>query len=242
MDKAAAVEYNSPIYLQLREVVRSKIEDGEYAPGTAIPSENALAATYGINRLTVRSAIDALVSEGLLKRVQGKGVYVVAWIERDLEVLGGFTQTMNEKNVETRRKILLKGQRRAGEKYGSIFHIREDGLLYYIKRLDYADQEPIAIQEIYIPYNLVPKMEGIDLTVFSMFEIYNFYGINPVRAWQTLDLVQLTQSDARLINLDKDQTVFLFSCTTYDESGRVIEYSKSYTRGDKCNFHVHFRK
>lgn len=242
MDKAAAVEYNSPIYLQLREVVRSKIEDGEYAPGTAIPSENALAATYGINRLTVRSAIDALVSEGLLKRVQGKGVYVVAWIERDLEVLGGFTQTMNEKNVETRRKILLKGQRRAGEKYGSIFHIREDGLLYYIKRLDYADQEPVAIQEIYIPYNLVPKMEGIDLTVFSMFEIYNFYGINPVRAWQTLDLVQLTQSDARLINLDKDQTVFLFSCTTYDESGRVIEYSKSYTRGDKCNFHVHFRK
>lgn len=242
MDKAAAVEYNSPIYLQLREVVRSKIEDGEYAPGTAIPSENALAATYGINRLTVRSAIDALVSEGLLKRIQGKGVYVVAWIERDLEVLGGFTQTMNEKNVETRRKILLKGQRRAGEKYGSIFHIREDGLLYYIKRLDYADQEPIAIQEIYIPYNLVPKMEGIDLTVFSMFEIYNFYGINPVRAWQTLDLVQLTQSDARLINLDKDQTVFLFSCTTYDESGRVIEYSKSYTRGDKCNFHVHFRK
>lgn len=242
MDKAAAVEYNSPIYLQLREVVRSKIEDGEYAPGTAIPSENALAATYGINRLTVRSAIDALVSEGLLKRVQGKGVYVVAWIERDLEVLGGFTQTMNEKNVETRRKILLKGQRRAGEKYGSIFHIREDGLLYCIKRLDYADQEPIAIQEIYIPYNLVPKMEGIDLTVFSMFEIYNFYGINPVRAWQTLDLVQLTQSDARLINLDKDQTVFLFSCTTYDESGRVIEYSKSYTRGDKCNFHVHFHK
>ena len=119
MAKPAEVSYNAPIYLQLREVVRSKIEDGEYAPGTAIPSENLLASTYGINRLTVRSAIDALVNEGLLKRVQGKGVYVVAQIERDLEVLGGFTQTMNAKNVETRRKILSKGQRRAGEKYGA---------------------------------------------------------------------------------------------------------------------------
>ena len=86
MAKPAEVSYNAPIYLQLREVVRSKIEDGEYAPGTAIPSENLLASTYSINRLTVRSAIDALVNEGLLKRVQGKGVYVVAQIERDLEV------------------------------------------------------------------------------------------------------------------------------------------------------------
>lgn len=242
MAKTAEVAYNAPIYLQLREVVRSKIEDGEYAPGTAIPSENVLAATYGINRLTVRNAIDALVSEGLLKRVQGKGVYVVAQIERDLEVLGGFTQTMDEKNVQTKRKILLKGQRKAGEKYAAVFGIHEQDTLYYIKRLDYADEEAIAIQEIYIPYNLVPKVEGIDLSVFTMFEIYKFYGINPVRAWQTLDLVQLTQSDARLININKDQTVFLFSCTTYDENGRVIEYSKSYTRGDKCNFKVHFHK
>ncbi len=242
MTKTAEVGYDAPIYLQLREVVRSKIEDGEYAPGTAIPSENTLAATYGINRLTVRSAIDALVSEGVLKRVQGKGVYVVAQIERDLEVLGGFTQTMNEKNLETRKKILLKGQRRAGEKFAKLFNINGDDTLYYIKRLDYANEEPIAIQEIFIPYNLVPKMEGIDLSVFSMFEIYKFYGINPVRAWQTLDLVQLTQSDARLININKEQTVFLFGCTTYDENGRVIEYSKSYTRGDKCNFTVHFHK
>lgn len=240
MAKPAEVSYNAPIYLQLREVVRSKIEDGEYAPGTAIPSENLLASTYGINRLTVRSAIDALVNEGLLKRVQGKGVYVVAQIERDLEVLGGFTQTMNAKNVETRRKILSKGQRRAGEKYGTIFGIEPDDMLYFIRRLDYADEEPIAIQEIYIPYNLVPKMEGIDLSVFSMYEIYKFYGINPVRAWQTLDLVQLTQSDARLININKDQTVFLFGCTTYDDHNRVIEYSKSYTRGGQMQLYGTF--
>ena len=90
------IDYQSPIYLQLREVVRAKIEDGEYPPGTAIPSENVLAETYGINRLTVRNAIDALVKEGLLKRVQGKGVYVMVKFERDLEVLGGFSQTMND--------------------------------------------------------------------------------------------------------------------------------------------------
>lgn len=242
MKEEGKIGYQSCIYLQLREVVRNKIEEGEYLPGTAIPSENVLAETYGINKLTVRNAVDELVEEGLLKRVQGKGVYVMAPIERDLEVLGGFTQTMNEKNVHSKKKLLQKGQRRAGSKYASTLGISDEDMIYYIKRLDYANEEPIALQEIYIPYNLVPKVEGIDLSVFSMFEIYKFYGINPVRALQTLDLVNLTQADARLLNITKKQTVFLFSCTTYDENGRVIEFSRSYTRGDKCNFSVHFHK
>ncbi|MGN6712857.1 GntR family transcriptional regulator [Anaerocolumna jejuensis] len=240
--ESAGIDYQSSIYLQLREVVRNKIEEGEYLPGTAIPSENALADMYGINRLTVRNAIDELVNEGLLKRVQGKGVYVLAPIERDLEVLGGFSQTMYDKNLQPKKKILQRDQRKAGSKYAEMFKINEEDDLYYIKRLDYADGEAIALQEIFIPYNLVPKMEGIDPTVFSMFEIYKFYGINPVRAWQTLDLVSLTPADARLLDIKKDQTVFLFSCITYDESENVIEYSRSYTRGDKCNFTVHFHK
>lgn len=242
MKKSAEIDYQSSIYLQLREVVRNKIEEGEYLPGTAIPSENVLAETYGINRLTVRNAIDELVNEGLLKRVRGKGVYVLAPIERDLEVLGGFSQTMKDKNLQSKKKILQKGQRKAGKKYAELFGINEEDQLYYIKRLDYAGGEAIAMQEIFIPYNLVPKVEGIDLSVFSMFEIYKFYEINPVRAWQTLDLVHLTQADARFLDITKDQTVFLFSCTTYDENDRVIEYSRSYTRGDKCNFSVHFHK
>ena len=64
--KMNEVSYKSPLYIQLREVIRSKIEDGEYPPGTAIPSENQLAETYSLNRLSVRSAMDALENEGLI--------------------------------------------------------------------------------------------------------------------------------------------------------------------------------
>ena len=65
-----------PLYLQLREEVRRKIENGEYAPGTAIPSEKQLADTHGMHRLSVRNALKALIREGLLKSIQGKGIYV----------------------------------------------------------------------------------------------------------------------------------------------------------------------
>lgn len=82
--------YKSPLYIQLREVIRNKIEDGEYPVGTAIPSESQLAETYNLNPLSVRSALSALKYEGLLRSVQGKGVFVNgSKTERDLETLGG---------------------------------------------------------------------------------------------------------------------------------------------------------
>ena len=98
----ATVDYKSPIYLQLREVVRNKIEEGEYPPGTAIPSENELSEMYGVNRLTVRNAMDALVNEGLLKRIQGKGVFVVGnRIERDLDTLFRRIDTITAEDLQT---------------------------------------------------------------------------------------------------------------------------------------------
>ena len=85
----------SPLYIQLKEIIRAKIEDGEYAPGSSIPSENQLAETYGINRVSVHSALSALEGEGLIKSVQGKGFFVVGpKVTHDLETLGGFHQTL----------------------------------------------------------------------------------------------------------------------------------------------------
>ena len=241
--KQNEINYRSPIYLQLREVIRNKIEDGEYLPGMAIPSENDLADTYGINRMTVRNAIDVLVSEGILKRVQGKGVYVVGnKVERDLETLGGFTQTMRERNKLPYTKVMVKALRKAGDKYALIFGIRPEDEIYYVKRLCSADSEPISLDEIYIPRDIVPKLEDIDLGVFSLFEVYDFCNVNITKASQTLDLTQLEQKDARMLGIDADLSVMLFECTSYDDKDRVVEFQRTYTRGDKCNFNVHFHK
>jgi GntR family transcriptional regulator len=237
------INFKSPIYLQLREVIRSRIEDGEYLPGMAIPSENDLADTYKINRMTVRNAIDALVNEGILKRVQGKGVYVIGnKVERDLETLGGFTQTMRSRNTRPSTKVLAKTLRKAGDKYSLVFGIGPADDIYYIKRICSADDEPISLEEIFIPKYVVPELEGVDLGVFSIYDVYDFYGINITKAWQTLDLTKLDPRDARMLEIDPELSVLLFECTSFDDKERVIEFTRNYTRGDKCNFNVHFHR
>lgn len=243
MGKDSTISYSSPIYLQLREVVRTKIEEGEYLPGTAIPSENEFSEIYGINRLTVRNAIDALVAEGMLKRVQGKGVFVVGnKDEHTLDTIGGFTQTAIEKKAHQSTKIVSKTKRLAGDYFSHIFNISPDDVIYYVKQIYFADDEPISLKEMFIPMDIVPKLDGIDLTVFDIIEVYDFYGVNLTYANQILNLSKLDANDARLLNVDPESTVFSFICKSFDNNDRMIEFSQTYTRGDKCNFTVNFHK
>ncbi|BES66617.1 GntR family transcriptional regulator [Gottschalkiaceae bacterium SANA] len=241
MKEEKAIDYQSPIYLQVRKAIRDQIDSGEFLPGMSIPSENELAELYGIHRLTVRNAISVLVMEGLLKSVKGKGVFVVGpKMERDLDTLGGFTKTMKAKGAQPSTKVLIKAIRQAGEKYAMIFHIRPENEIYYIKRICFADGEPVSLEEIYIPTELIPNFDEIDLAVFSIYEIYDFYGVQLTRADQTLDLTTLPYKDAKRLGIDPSDSVLLFSGTSYDENNRIIEFSRTYTRGDKSDFTVHF--
>ena len=48
------MDYRMPLYMQLKEIIIKRIEDGEYLPGEKIPSEREMADTYGVNRMTVK--------------------------------------------------------------------------------------------------------------------------------------------------------------------------------------------
>ena len=65
-----------PLYVQTKALLERALEAGEWAPGTAIPAEVALAARFGVSQGTVRKAIGALAAENLLVRKQGKGTFV----------------------------------------------------------------------------------------------------------------------------------------------------------------------
>ena len=65
----------TPIYVQLREILRAHI-NSSCPPGSALPSERDLSERFGLARMTVRQAIDALVGEEVIERVVGLGTFV----------------------------------------------------------------------------------------------------------------------------------------------------------------------
>jgi len=66
------------IAAQLAGLLRARIGSGELARGKPLPGESALMQQYGVTRHTVDTAVRALVAEGLVYVVEGRGAYV-AW-------------------------------------------------------------------------------------------------------------------------------------------------------------------
>jgi DNA-binding GntR family transcriptional regulator len=66
-----------PLYQQVAAVLRARIESGDLPPGRALPSETQLMGEFGVSRITARHAVRLLADEGLVKVVQGRGVFVL---------------------------------------------------------------------------------------------------------------------------------------------------------------------
>lgn len=104
-----------------------------------------------------------------------------------------------------------------------MFGIKPEEPIFYIKRMCYADGDSISLEELYIPHYLIPKMEGIDLSVFSVYEVYEMYGDSfsrkQSRHWIWFVLVL---NEAKLLGIDAGTPVMLFQSLTYDTDGRAI--------------------
>ncbi|WP_282083942.1 GntR family transcriptional regulator [Streptomyces tendae] len=74
----AEIDHEGPVtpYRQLAEILKARIDRGDWAEGRPIASENSLVQQYGLARTTVRRAIAALVEERIVWTVQGRGTYV----------------------------------------------------------------------------------------------------------------------------------------------------------------------
>ena len=76
-----------PLYRQIAERLRSKIDSGELEPGSQLPTEDELMSTYHASRNTVRGAINQLTIRGLVNTLQGRGTFVAEQVNPILTTL-----------------------------------------------------------------------------------------------------------------------------------------------------------
>lgn len=65
-----------PQFRQLADLLRGQILDGTFGPGEGLPTQESLAAEYGLSVTTIRQAVDLLRREGLVESIRGRGVFV----------------------------------------------------------------------------------------------------------------------------------------------------------------------
>ncbi len=148
-------------HVQVREYVRGLIQGAE--PGSPAPSERELVQHFGVARMTVRQALDALVSEGLLERVPGRGTFV-ARARIDVQVrLSSYTEEMNRRGMAPDARTLLARMESAGPGVARALEIEEGDKVVHWQRLRLADSIVPKFLEQPLPDSLYAELLRRDL-------------------------------------------------------------------------------
>ena len=144
------------------QTLKRNIQEGTYPYGTALPAERELAESFGLNRSTVRAAIQTLVEEGLLKKVQGKGTFVMRHARDNAYThFRGMSELLKNHGYVPSSRILYTGPTPAGYKLSHLLQVGEDTVLYRIMRLRLGNGLPVSIENTFVPYELIPDIDSV---------------------------------------------------------------------------------
>lgn len=222
-----------PLYLQLQGLIRDAIMKGVAAKGSGIPAERDLAVEYNISRITVRKAIEGLVEEGLLIRRRGAGTFVAGRVDKVFSKLSSFSEDM-----EARGRIA--SSRWISRSVGIVTPDEAMGLalspgtqVMRFNRVRLADDEPMALEFTTIAPECLDSVDDVDTSLYAALERT---GHRPVRALQRLRAVPVGAQHARILEIDTGDPVLLIERCGFLPDGRVVEFTRSYYRGDAYDF------
>lgn len=229
-----------PLYYQLKEILIELIDNEELKPGDAIPTERELCEIHGISRMTARKAIVDLATEGIVYREQGKGTFVAEpKMKQQLSQLKSFTEQMREKGLKTSTSILSFAIKEATKKICNHLNLIDDKTVLEIKRLRYVEEQPIAFETVWLPFNMCSTLTRDMLEGESLYKVLReTYGYKINHAKQSIEPIAITEYESKLLDLEPKTLALLFRRTTYLDDGRAIEYTKTINRSDKYKYEV----
>lgn len=243
MVQAAASQVMAPKYFVLKQIIISKIDGHEYGEDSPIPSERELVQTYHVSRITVRRAIDELVKEGYLYKIQGRGTFVKSEeYSQDLVSITSCTQDVINLGMTPRRKVISAQVLDAADTQRSVLELSRGDQVFRLERIYYADETPINHTVTYLPYKLFIGIDAYDFSSESLYDVLEReYSVRITNAKRSVEAVLAKGKVADYLGVKPGVPILFFGCVTYGEvrGKRVpIENFDCYYRSDKFKFYI----
>ena len=227
------------IYSQIAKLLKEEIAS-HLAPGVCLPSENELAERFGVNRHTVRRAVDDLILEGLLERRHGRGTFVLdAPADYVLGSGSRFTETFESLGKTASSRILRKLVVPARGGVATRLRLAENEPVIWIESLRLADGRPICVISHFLPQRAFPDSLA-DYPGGSLHEhLSTRYGLK-LRRIESLVSAALPQGDdASLLGMAQNQPVLrVKSVNVGERDGTPLEYALTRFRADRIQLRI----
>ena len=231
-----------PLYLQLKNTLLNRIDNGELLPGERLESERDLSEKYGVNRQTVRSALNVLIEDGVLVKVPYKGTFVAQQIMKpswgtydDANDHRGFSSFLKAQGYSISSKVLVSEKIEPTTSIRAHLKLEEGEDVYCLERVRYYNGEPFSVEIAYIPYKYVEGIENYDFSQVSLYDFMATKDHDPCDFHRSL-IVQFPDERVSKLLGNMKEPVYRFQYIGYDQENNVVEYTHSYIRSDKSTY------
>lgn len=221
-------------HVVVREHVRSLVQGA--APGTPAPSERELVSQFGVARMTVRQALDALVVEGLLERMPGRGTFV-ARPRRERGQVTSFSEVVARRGQVAESTTVLARLEQAGPGVARALQTDPGAAVVHWKRIRRAGGETICIQDAYLTPETVPGL--LDALPESLYQALDRHQLRPTWSEDAIRADLASDEERTLLDLTGEDPIPVLRVARralHDE--RVVEVSSSVYRTDRFTLHL----
>jgi GntR family transcriptional regulator len=229
-----------PLHHQVYLDLRAALDASELKAGDRVPPERELATRYGCSVITIRRALDELAREHRIERIRGRGTFVLApRVELDGAGTMSFAEEMRERGHAPETRLVEAREATADEAAAAALGLPLGAPIFVITRLRLANGVPLILEEASLPAIRFPRLLASDLATQSLYAILaDRYGIQVVRARETLEPVLLRTRESRLLDVPAGRPALLIEGVAFTAGGKPVEYTRSYVRGDRTRYSV----
>lgn len=214
-----------------------------HPPGSSVPPERTLATEFDTSRTTVRQALQELVIEGRLERIQGKGTFIAKPKVAQTLQLTSYTEDMRAQGLEPASRLLDVAEVSADETLAYRLAIPPQARVIRIERLRMANEEPMAIETTHLSAARFPELRGQLGHHVSLYAVLaDVYGVHLADAEETIETALATPREAALLDTDVGLPMLLLSRHSRDREHEPVEWVKSIYRGDRYKFVARLRR
>jgi GntR family transcriptional regulator len=240
---ASTTHHDPPLHIQIRESIRRQVRDGKLVDASGrLMTEAELGKHFGVSRITIRSAIQPLVDEGLLARQRGRGTFLQSnqpenWVGR----LMGFSETIREAGYEPGARILHKGMTKDHD--AKVRDLLQERAVWELRRVRLADDLPIAIEHASYPPDIGLELETRDLTSIVMYRVFETdLGLDIKEASQSIGAVLADAWNADLLGVEVGSPLLSMERLTVAADGRPLEFLRSVYLPDYFRFMIYLKR
>ena len=228
----------SPLYRQIKGLILQSLDNGEWRPGEAIPSETELAARFSVSQGTVRKAIDEMAAEHLLVRRQGKGTFVAS--HDDPRAFFRFLRLVPlSGEIGPARSTPLECWRaKAGPEAARVLGLKLGAPIIIVRRLLEFSNKPVVVDEIYLPGEVfagltLEVLKESQVSLYSLFEAK--FGVRMIRAEERLRAVAADRASAELLRVGEGSPLLSVERISFTYGDRPVEWRRGlYSTAEHC--------